>query len=148
MQRLAGVSAADPGSRESANPRFRSKPAGLRPLQHPEQVVERDRFDEVIIEPFMHAPLAVGLGAVACHVRRLEGGSAGVDSGREAGPTMIEIIVVLEILISCFPRFEVVWFNQWAKQPDELLETETLSGKEGKGSSGWSRVCRMSRPPV
>ena len=30
---------------------------------------------------------------------------------------MIQIIVFLEILISCFLRLELVWFVKWAKQP-------------------------------
>ena len=47
---------------------------------------------------------------------------------------MIQIIVFLEILISCFLRSEVVWFIQWANQPDGHLETAALRGGELKGS--------------
>ena len=59
----------------------------------------------------------------------------------------IQIIVVLEILISCILRSEEISLGQWANQPGRNLETVALRGGELKGSPpGWRRVCRMSCP--
>ena len=48
---------------------------------------------------------------------------------------MIQIIVFLEILISCFLRSEVVWFIQWANQPSRTPRNRSPSGWRTEGKS-------------
>jgi hypothetical protein len=47
---------------------------------------------------------------------------------------VIQIIVLLEILISCSLRLELVRFSQWAKQPSRTPRNQNVLGvKNGRG---------------
>src|SRR5271157_5733961 len=46
---------------------------------------------------------------------------------------MIQIIVILEILISCIPRSEVIWLAYWAKQPSRTPGNRSPSGWRTEG---------------
>ena len=48
---------------------------------------------------------------------------------------MIQIIVFLEILISCFLRLEMVCFIQWANQPRRTPRNRSPSGWRTEGKS-------------
>ena len=51
---------------------------------------------------------------------------------------MIQIIVFLEILISCILRSKVIWLAQWANQPSRTPRNRSPSGWRTEGSpSGW-----------
>ena len=50
---------------------------------------------------------------------------------------MIQIIVFLEILISCIPRSEVIRLAQWANQPSGT--------PRNRNPSGWSTEGRSAR---
>ena len=62
---------------------------------------------------------------------------------------MIQIIVFLEILISCFLRSERYASFSGRTSQAGAPETAALLGWRTDGkSAGWRRVCRMSRPLV